>query len=353
MSSRNTRSRAATQQNHSSHSNSGATTDELAKQLKECKKQQKDLSSSQQFISSQFDDFVNQLQELTDSNKEMRKELNSVVNKCRQQADEIEQLKTKLNSCEQKDINNNAIIRGISSNDDARESVKKVAALAGVNIEDHDISSARHMQPTNKPSAIVVSFNKNEKKIEFVKSAKQKRISSAQIGYSGDAYPIYVDHQLTTESFNLFLEAKKLKKLGVTFVWIANGNILLREKVGKPAIKITSISQLKSIEKEFLLQTKKTNTNTQQRESQRTANPTSNINTANNERANNNKKLKGKQRSNNVTPPNGSMHSGASTSTNTIASLLNVNQNGIRNRSVLLVNNSDTGSASDSDYVDP
>lgn len=169
MSHRNTRLRTATQQNLSLHSNGDVTiatlkktTEALTKQVNDCAKQQKDLSSSQQFISSQYDDFMDKLRELTDSNKEMRNELNSVVKKCREQAVEIEQLKTKLNFCEQEKINNNVIIRGISVTDDARTSFKKVAVIAGVNVEDNEISSVRHMSNANKPPAI--SFNQNEKK---------------------------------------------------------------------------------------------------------------------------------------------------------------------------------------------
>lgn len=358
MSPRNTRLRAATQQNHSSQSNSDVTpatlkktTAALTKQVNDCTKQQKDLSSSQQFISSQYDDIMDKLRGLTKSNREMRNELNSVVKKCRQQTVEIEQLKTKLKAHEQEKINNNVVIRGISVNDDARTSYKKVAVIAGVKVEDNEISSVRHIQPANKPPAIVVSFNENGKKSEFVKSAKQKRISSTQIGYSGDAYPIFVDHQLTTESFNLFLKAKKI---GVSFVWIANGNILLREKVGKQAIKITSTSQLKLIEKELLLRTKKTISDTQRNgRAQHTEATTSNTNTPENERADKTNKKNGKnvkQQTNNVTPHNGSLSTGAGINTN--ASAVNATINVARNCPVTLVDESDLNSSSDSDYVE-
>lgn len=233
----------------------------LSKQVSECMKQQKDLVTSQQFVSSQYDDLNNKFKELSDSNKEMRNELNSVVKKCREQAMEIESLKSRLNAREQEKISNNAVVRGISMNDDARESIKKIATLAGVILNDGELSSARHIRNDNKPPAIVASFTQNEKKSEFIKLAKQKRISTVDFGYNGDARPIFVDHQLTTASFNLFLEAKKLKKLGVAYVWIANGNILVREKAGRPATKVTSITQLKEIESEIILRTKKDNKN--------------------------------------------------------------------------------------------
>lgn len=235
-------------------------TDALSKQASDHTKQQKEITSSQQFLSSQYDEIMAKFNEISECNKEMRSELNAVTKKCRDQSIEISQLKSKLNAYEQEKINKNALIRGISMEDDAKNSVIKIAELAGITVNVDEIASARHIQNNNKQPSIVVSFKCTEKKSEFVKSAKQHRISSAQFGYSGDAYPIFVDHQLTTESFNIFREAKKLKQIGVSFVWIANGNILLREKPNAPITKITSLSQIKEIEKELLLRSKKRRT---------------------------------------------------------------------------------------------
>lgn len=54
-------------------------------------------------------------------------------------------------------------------------------------------------------------------------------------------------------SFGLLKEAKKLKRIGVSFVWVANGSILIREKTGSAVIKITSMSQLNKIEHDIRL----------------------------------------------------------------------------------------------------
>lgn len=94
----------------------------------------------------------------------MRNELNSVVKKCREQAMEIEQLKFRLNACEQDKISNNAVVLDISINDDARESIIKIATLPCVTLNDDELSSARHIRNDNKPPAIVASFTQNEKK---------------------------------------------------------------------------------------------------------------------------------------------------------------------------------------------
>lgn len=38
-------------------------------------------------------------------------------------------------------------------------------------------------------------------------------------GYAGEARPIYVDEQLTKDTFLLLKYTKRLKKVGVNYVW--------------------------------------------------------------------------------------------------------------------------------------
>lgn len=108
----------------------------------------------------------------------------------------------------------------------------------------------------------MVKFNNVEKKNEFVRAAKSKKISTVMYGYGGEPLPIYVDPQLTRDSFTLFKYAKKLKKVGIAFVWIsANGEILVREKPTSNIINIKTTAQIDAIERECILRTNHLNAN--------------------------------------------------------------------------------------------
>lgn len=111
----------------------------------------------------------------------------------------------------------------------------------------------------------MVKFKNETKRHEFVRAAKGKKISTAMYGYGGDARPIFVDPQLTRESFALFKHAKKLKKIGVAFIWISiNGEILIREKPNTAIVNIKTAAQVDEIEREIILrsQSNKSNKNT-------------------------------------------------------------------------------------------
>lgn len=76
-------------------------------------------------------------------------------------------------------------------------------------------------------------------------------------GYAGEAHPMFVYEQLTGGTFKLFKEAKKLKRFGVKYLWIANGEILVRER---ERAKVHNIkSQLQLTELEIDLTTRKNN----------------------------------------------------------------------------------------------
>lgn len=109
---------------------------------------------------------------------------------------------------------------------------------------------------------IIAEFNNTLKKNEFVKAAKKKRITSTMLGQEGEIKPIYVDEQLTRESYQLFSAAKGLKKIGMKHVWISQGDVLVREKDDSMVVKIQSQNQISEIEKKLVLNTKGKSSNT-------------------------------------------------------------------------------------------
>lgn len=69
-------------------------------------------------------------------------------------------------------------------------------------------------------------------------------------GYGGEQLPIYVDPQLIRESFSLFEYAKKLKRVGIAFVWISvNREILVREKPTSNITNVKTEAQIDAIER--------------------------------------------------------------------------------------------------------
>lgn len=118
-----------------------------------------------------------------------------------------------------------------------------------------DIVFAQTIKSTDR-SHLLIRFAPNEKKKELMRSARAKRLGTNMFGYNGDNKPIYIDEQLTKQTHYLLMRAKKLKALGIKYVWVSNGDILVRQKDGEKVSKITSEQQIDSIEKGLVLKKK-------------------------------------------------------------------------------------------------
>lgn len=191
-----------------------------------------------------------------DENNKLKTELSSLTKKHSILSAEVNGLKAKFNAEEQKNMNSNVLIRGINADEDALSVVTNVAELANIEIKQGDVVTARRIHSKTKESCVMVQFAVDTKKRDVVKASKAKRLNTQMYGYTGEARPIYVDEQLTRESFLLFKRAKNLKKYGVKFVWIANGNILAREAPNEAVIHIKTMDQITEMEHAIMIRDK-------------------------------------------------------------------------------------------------
>lgn len=250
-----------------------ATPDNVLKELSEIRK-------SQEFVSTEYDETIKELNQCRETNKNFRAEITSLTKKYTELRTEVEFLKSKNNANEQSKINNNVLIRGVDETEPVDVAVMKIAQISEIDLCENDIDFAKQLKFKDKAPSIMVKFSNNNKKYQFVRAAKGKKISTAMYGCSGETRPIYVDEQLTRESFLLFKHAKKLKRIGVSFVWIANGEIYVREKQNAEKINIKTVSQIDAIEREIILRSKAT------KPSGASANPTKRTDNEQHKRAN-------------------------------------------------------------------
>lgn len=227
--------------------------DTLTKQQNEQTKQTKEVIKSQQFMSSKHDEIFAELKKYKEENKSLRSEISSLTKKFTSLSKEVEQMKSNMNRADQTKLCGNVLIRGIKHTEDAMEAVKKIASLIDLEDAVESITSAKMIRSADKDPVIVVVFKNEETKHKFVRESKMKRISSKMYGYDGDEKPIYVDEQLTKDTFLLFKHTKKLKKCGYRFVWLSRGNIMVRETSDSAFIKISTSKQVDELEKNQLL----------------------------------------------------------------------------------------------------
>lgn len=229
----------------------------IEKKLDNIGKQLKDLTKSQEFVSAKHDDVIEQLKLLREENKSVRQEIATLKKQQHQMRSDIDQLKAKLNIFEQQKTGDKVIVRGVKKEEDATEAVKKIAAIIDVNLDANDIIFANQITAEKKTPTITAKFSSQQKKNEFVKAAKKKRLSTQMYGYDGECKPIFVDEQLTKYTYSLFAQAKELKKVGIKYVWVSNGDVLYKQSDDSQTKRISSSMQINDIEKAIMLSKKK------------------------------------------------------------------------------------------------
>ena len=130
--------------------------------------------------------------------------------------------------------------------EDTNKIVKDVGKLAGVEIEDADISTS-HRLPVNPkkqlPPSIIVKFSRRDVRNQLYSAKKKlsnKIVKDLGMTSSANHNKIYISESLTQrnrELFNKCLKARKDHQFKF-FLWTTNGRILVRKDETYPATHI-------------------------------------------------------------------------------------------------------------------
>ncbi|KAH9379067.1 hypothetical protein HPB48_016492 [Haemaphysalis longicornis] len=162
-------------------------------------------------------------------------------NKCStRRVDELEQY-TRLNNLE---------IKGISSDEDPVDVVKKIGDVLKESVSSHDIDTC-HRIPTRKPGEtnIVVRFVRRDKRHALLAKARKQKLTTKQLGLS-QANAVYVNEHLTQANKQLLgaVIARK-KEVAWKFVWTSGGKVFARKDEQMHAVRIQDLSDLTKMTK--------------------------------------------------------------------------------------------------------
>lgn len=120
--------------------------------------------------------------------------------------------------------------------------IKKICNFIKVPVSEKEIDDIFRYGKDKK--SLRVELVSKLKKRELIAAVKSKEIKGTDIGL-GTNSQIFIYEHLSPANHKLHIEAKKLKKEKlVDFVWISNGQVLVREAEGKPAIVVKSCVDL-------------------------------------------------------------------------------------------------------------
>lgn len=164
---------------------------------------------------------------------------------------EFLELKSTVNDTNQQALSNNLLIRGVPELETEKSELPNIvcpiftfleAALPAESVT--EISRIGRKVDGGPARPIIVKFSSPTIKESIIAAKRGKNLNCENISVGGkklgsEADKIYVDEHLTIYNSRLFAAARKLKLNGkIKFVWVKNGQILLREKEKAPVHRI-------------------------------------------------------------------------------------------------------------------
>lgn len=229
--------------------------DKLNSQMREQNKFIKNLSSSYEFMSSNFDQLQVELKNIQQQNKEMKKDIQKL------QTNEVN-LKNRMSSLEEYVIKskqdgniNNMIITNLpkfNKTTDIRNVINKIAEQVEYTLSTDEIIDAYQVDNKKRKSyPVIVKLRKDVFKMkcmEYRKSKKTIDITDIASNMDNGGKNVNFHHLMEKEFAELLSKAKDIAtKKNFKFVWFAKSTVLVRKAENAEIIKIKTSKDLKLI----------------------------------------------------------------------------------------------------------
>lgn len=234
--------------------NDPETRGEIAKMLADIKTQ---ISDESLVSKDRYEALCNKLDEVTKENATLKEEIVKLNKKVNEQQNEIHVLSGCVNDLMQERIKNNVVIKGVQEvgPEEALQSlVPVILKELNVEVRNFEVLSVRRIgQPeAGKKRPIVVTLMANSIKSKIIRAKRLKNLNASMFSCADkpigkESEKIYIDEHLTRSNMQLFMEARKLRSMGVKFVWTRNGSVLMRRKENEKIVRIRDFAQLSSI----------------------------------------------------------------------------------------------------------
>lgn len=187
----------------------------------------KSVVESVNFMSSQFDDFNNQLKHLLSTINENKCENKRIAEENLLLKKETENLSERLNKIEQKTLERQIEIVGVpeSKNEICTKTIQTIINKLG-----SDVTAQKAFRLisnfSNKPRILSVCFNTLNDKSQVMELAKKHKLVAKDLDPTWNESAVYFNEKMTYTYRNLFFKARtSAKQVGYKYIWFKNNTI--------------------------------------------------------------------------------------------------------------------------------
>ncbi|XP_046737157.1 uncharacterized protein LOC124405931 [Diprion similis] len=216
--------------------------DNNSQEVKKLKNSIATIEEAMNFCSNKIDEFVKTTANLSKENALLQKEVHKLQKKSKEADDKLEFMEAKLEELEQKLKLSEIEICGVpvTRNENLQTIVCNVAKLIDIELDTKTIQDIYRPPKTTGARPIIIKLNTVNARNTWLERAKVKRGIKAKDVYTG--FPetaVYINEALTPAKKRLLYLAKMFaREKRYKYVWIKDGNVLMRKDEGEKTIQV-------------------------------------------------------------------------------------------------------------------
>lgn len=217
---------------------------ELKNMIRELQTEVREVKRSMDFINEKYEEEKKRNKIMSDMFAEISQD-NQILK------ERVHKLESVLNNQNLSKIKQNLCISGFPLNGDNKKAspddLVKLCTALNVPVTINDFEAIRQFNTQNGIKVTVTLKNLELKNQILIARSKKGKINPVKCGLGTSEAPIFIDEELTKETYNLFKKAKALKELGYKYVWHRNGKVLMRKNDGDNAVHIKNDAALNEL----------------------------------------------------------------------------------------------------------
>lgn len=215
--------------------------DELRNSMSELEKSVKYGSDQSDAILTEFQELKKTFQTMQGKQQELMNE-NAVLKKT------VKELKSQFIEVDQRSLDHNVEINGVPETvqeDRILPLLCDVLSIPPPDVTQYTVKRSRVGAP-GRIKSVLVQFESKYTRNQILKASKRLKPKASQLSKdSKDIGNIYVNEELTPQNKLLFFNANKVKKeKQFKYLWVAEGNILLKKTEESRTIRVRDIEDL-------------------------------------------------------------------------------------------------------------
>lgn len=209
----------------------------------------KEITDLKKYTKKKLEECNRNILKISENQNVLQKEIATLNQKVVKQSDVIKDLQNKVIYLERASVECSLNLSPIpkAKKENLREIVVNIGKKLKIPLGSNEVAKVyrRKDRSDGKPGDVIIKCTSQMIKEKVLAEFKNKNPTFFDLGFSESTSRVYANQELIpSDKVNYSLAIKKKKEGILKYAWVSNGAVLVRQREGEPAIRITSKEQI-------------------------------------------------------------------------------------------------------------